>query len=106
MILSINETIKQCKLLNNNCYCVLFKGGASLDLKACPSKPTKWITDMTWLNLVELSKLNQFTDILNQIGRNEKQWKNWFDKDKPEEAEIPDGYNNSLDTFRKLLLIR
>ena len=44
--------------------------------------------------------------VVLQIARNEKQWKSWFDKDAPEEAEIPDGYANSLDTFRKLLLIR
>ena len=30
----------------------------------------------------------------------------WFDTDAPEESPIPDGYNNSLDTFRKLLMIR
>ena len=33
-------------------------------------------------------------------------WKAWFDCDAPEESPIPEGYSQSLDTFRKLLIIR
>uniref|UniRef100_A0A8V0ZBE3 Dynein axonemal heavy chain 8 n=1 Tax=Gallus gallus TaxID=9031 RepID=A0A8V0ZBE3_CHICK len=91
--------------VKNTEFQTFIRGGAALDLKACPPKPFRWILDMMWLNLVEMSKLPQFAKILNQITSNEKGWKNWYDKDAPEEEIIPDGYD-SLDTFHRLLLIR
>ncbi|NXV72009.1 DYH8 protein, partial [Atlantisia rogersi] len=92
--------------VNTNEFHALLRGGAALDLQACPPKPFRWILDMMWLNLVELSKIPQFAEILDQIAHNEKGWKSWFDTNAPEEEVIPDGYNDSLDIFRKLLLIR
>ncbi|CAF0723345.1 unnamed protein product [Didymodactylos carnosus] len=72
----------------------LVKGGASLDVQAVPQKPSnyKWLQSESWLNLVELSKLYQFSGILDA-------------KDEPEKAELPDGYQ-TLDPFRRLLLVR
>lgn len=85
---------------------IFIKGGAALDLNGVQPKPYNWISDMTWLNLVQLSNLNKFAGILDQVARNESGWKNWCDQDAPEDSPIPDGYQTSLDVFRKLLLIR
>lgn len=83
-----------------------FAGGASLDLNSVEPKPKKWILDMTWLNLVQLSRLYPFNHLLVQVVKNEKSWKAWFDEEAPEKAVIPDGYDSLLDQFRKLLLVR
>ncbi|XP_026153434.1 dynein heavy chain 8, axonemal-like [Mastacembelus armatus] len=91
--------------IDQNQFHILIKGGAALDLKTCPPKPFSWILDMVWLNLVELSKLKEFSDIITQVAQNGKSWKAWLSLDAPEEGIIPDGYN-SLDVFHKLLLIR
>lgn len=41
-----------------------------------------------------------------KVARNEKQWRHWYDKEAPEVEIIPDGYNNALDVFHRLLLVR
>nr|XP_043900355.1 dynein axonemal heavy chain 8 isoform X2 [Solea senegalensis] len=82
------------------------KGGASLDLNSVESKPLCWILDQTWLNLVQLSALPSFSQILIQVRQSERAWKTWFDDPSPEDAVLPDGYDEKMDTFRKLLLIR
>nr|QWY73219.1 dynein heavy chain 5 [Hofstenia miamia] len=102
LTLKIDLNLKKVKYDEFN---TLIKGGAALDLNSVEPKPKKWIMDLAWLNLVQLSNLPQFGQILQQITRNDRAWKNWFDEDAPEEALIPDGYS-TLDPFRKLLLIR
>lgn len=82
------------------------RGGAALDINAVVKKPFNWIPDVTWLNLAALSKMPGFTDLLNQVGKNEKAWRGWYEKDSPENEILPSGYQNSLDAFKRLLLLR
>ncbi|GFR77163.1 dynein heavy chain 8, axonemal, partial [Elysia marginata] len=89
-----------------NEFQVFIKGGAALDLNAVQPKPARWISDITWLNLVQLSTLPAFTNILTQVTNNDKAWRNWFDKAAPEEEIIPENYSHTLEPFYKLLLIR
>ena len=87
-------------------FLMFLKGGASLDLNSVKPKPFRWMLDVIWLNLVELSKLEMFSTLLDKVVATEKEWKYWCDTESPEEEDIPCGYQSSLDVFRKLLLIR
>ncbi|XP_055923365.1 dynein axonemal heavy chain 5 isoform X2 [Eupeodes corollae] len=87
-------------------FMAFIKGGASLDLNAVAPKPFRWILDITWLNLVEISKLDTFLNVLQIIESSEKEWRAWYEAEKPEMEDIPCGYQASLDGFRKLLLVR
>ena len=44
--------------------------------------------------------------LIFKVIDSEKDWKTWCDTEAPEEEDIPCGYEDSLDVFRKLLLIR
>lgn len=54
------------------------KGGASLDLNAVTPKPFRWILDITWLNLVEISKLSTFSTVLSIVSNLKLQYNTKF----------------------------
>ncbi|KAJ1345302.1 hypothetical protein BSLG_000815 [Batrachochytrium salamandrivorans] len=105
LLLALKIDIFNGKVTHEEFRC-LIKGGAALDINAVTKKPFNWIPDTTWLNLAALSKMPGFTDVLNQVGKNEKAWRSWYEKDAPENEILPGGYQNSLDAFRRLLLLR
>lgn len=87
-------------------YRTLITGGASLDLNTGKAKPDNDIPDDVWLNLRALREIATFHNILDQVENNAQTWKNWMNSEAPEQMVIPDGYNDMLDSFRRLLLIR
>lgn len=55
-------------LISHDEFMAFIKGGASLDLNAVEPKPFRWILDITWLNLVEINKLETFSEILKKVS--------------------------------------
>ena len=41
---------------------------------------------MIWLNLVEMSKIDEFSVLLEKVIDSEKDWKTWCDTEAPEEV--------------------
>lgn len=83
--------------LNNADVAIFLKGGASLDIKSERSKPFAWMSDKIWLNVLALSRhhfggdaLAFYRDLPDSMQRNEAQWKQWIDKNDPENYPVPD----------------
>ncbi|KAI9021920.1 dynein heavy chain and region D6 of dynein motor-domain-containing protein [Hyaloraphidium curvatum] len=87
-------------------FYLLLRGGAALDINAVVKKPYTWIQDVTWLNLVALSKLPQFADLLGLVIKNEKSWRMWLERDSPESDAFPGSALAALTPFQKFVLVR
>mmetsp|Transcript_22862 Transcript_22862/g.57026 ORF Transcript_22862/g.57026 Transcript_22862/m.57026 type:complete len:4419 (+) Transcript_22862:2-13258(+) len=93
------------KLSHGYIQCLL-KGGGALDIKSERPKPSAWIPDQVWLNLIATSQtVTMLRDLPDSVARNEQLWRHWYDEDAPEQAKIPE-YDDRLTLFEKLLVVR
>lgn len=69
---------------------MLLKGGGALDITSVRKKPKEWIPDTVWLNVVALSAMDAFRDILDSVFRNDGLWRQWYDQEAPEMAKVRD----------------
>jgi dynein heavy chain len=83
------------------------KGNMSLEKSRRP-KPHAWIPDQGWEDIQKLMTVTPdvFGSLADDVERNEKAWKVWFDHDTPETAPFPGRYKDSLNDFQQLLLLR
>ncbi|CAG9821168.1 unnamed protein product [Phaedon cochleariae] len=83
------------------------KGSVSLE-KSTRECPAKWMTAQGWENIMKLS--NDFQDAFSKlpmdIEHNIDIWKDWFDMDAPEDADIPCEYKKNCTPFQILMLLR
>lgn len=85
----------------------LIKGNVALE-KSKRKKMHAWIPDEGWEDIVRLQEVggDKFATLMDDIDRNGNAWKEWFDLDAPESAKFPLTYEQSLDDFQRLMLLR
>ena len=107
--------------LNRDELDFFLKGNIALD-KIDQPKPADWIPDAGWKDmhkLIELGKNSRaaagggkagkvavFADFLRELESNVFTWKEWYDLERPEEAAMPNGLDDRLTAFQRLLVLR
>ena len=64
-----------------------------------------WIPDSVWLNVVALSSMTALHDIPDSVFRNDGLWRQWYDAEAPETANVPD-YEDRLSKFERMCVVK
>jgi len=82
------------------------KGNTSLDAVEA-KKPYAWLSDNGWKDIQKLNGLEKIWEgFTENLLKNPKEWKEFFDHETPEMIDIPCGYSQTLSKFQQLLLMR
>lgn len=93
-------------LLNKIEFDFFLKGNTSLDAVEA-KKPFDFLSENGWKDIQKLEILgDSWTGFIDNLVKNKKAWKEWYDLEAPEQSEIPCGYTVSLSKFQILLLMR
>ncbi|CAH8587314.1 unnamed protein product [Heterobilharzia americana] len=84
------------------------KGNVSLEKTREANPLPDWLPDSGWKDLSRLIELfpEQFASLRDDLVRLNKQWKSWYESDSPESSTIPGSYEERLDKFQRLCLLR
>ncbi|XP_064095409.1 dynein axonemal heavy chain 2-like isoform X2 [Macrobrachium nipponense] len=68
------------------------------------SRPA-WLTNAQWAQLLELSKIEPFSDIINHITTYKDLWRVWYVTEQPETGSFPKSLDKKVRGVAKLVLI-
>jgi len=100
-----NKILVSAKKLDPTVINIFLKGGGSLDINQVRKKPKDWIPDKCWLDLVALSQLPTFHDLLDSFNRNDGLWRQWYDLEAPEQSKVPD-FDDKITKFERMVVVK
>lgn len=93
------------KIINSNQINFFLQGNLSLDKT---KSLFSWLTNDAWNHCLFLTKNfpEKFQNLLINIKENSLEWKQWIESNQPEKEFLPKLFENFLDDFEKLMLLR
>lgn len=93
---------------------LFLRGGGALDINQVKAKPFAWMSNSSWLNLLQLSETDMsFRTLVEDVERNENSWIAWYAENEPERFPLPHTLENKLSNeedsiahFHRLLVVR
>ncbi|KAG8439501.1 hypothetical protein GDO86_005633 [Hymenochirus boettgeri] len=92
-------------LVNDNEWHFLLTGGVALQNPQTNPGPI-WLKEKSWGEIVRLSTLPLYTGLADHFCQNLAEWKNIYDSPLPNEMELPYPWEDLLNSFQKLLVLR
>lgn len=69
-------------------------------------KPSAWITDKVWNDILSLEKLPLLKGFIKSFKENLKEWQKYYDCQDPHLMELPAPWNTELEMFEKMIILR
>uniref|UniRef100_A0A8C3XBZ8 Dynein axonemal heavy chain 1 n=1 Tax=Cyanoderma ruficeps TaxID=181631 RepID=A0A8C3XBZ8_9PASS len=82
----------------------LLSGGAIKEMKDNPAPA--WVNERAWGDILAMSSLKNFSDFDNDFAANLEGFKTIFDSPNPHRQPLPGKWQDGLDAFQKLLVLR
>ena len=80
----------------------------NLSLEKCKDRPPEpWIAEAGWHDMQRLLTLGpQFEALVTDLKADLPAWRAWYDTDAPESHAMPQGYDEKLSPFERMLVLR
>jgi len=66
----------------------------------------KWMSESAWLSVLGLDELPPFSGLVRSIEKDALVWREFAEGKRPEEEELPGGWERKLNTFQRLMVVR
>ena len=83
----------------------LLTGGVGLENKL-KNPAIEWLIDKSWDEICRLNELTSFKGFREHFSANHEKWRPLFDSKDPQLSVYPDHFNDKLNQFQKMIIIR